>query len=79
MALLTFPLFLPLFPLTCCQDEEPCLSFFCSLAVISLRITWARSPKGSETRMGLASLFGTWMAQGLNPFHRCLALGVLLF
>lgn len=33
-----------------------------------------RSPKGSDTRMGLASLFGTWMAQQLNPFHQCLAL-----
>jgi transposase len=33
-----------------------------------------RSPKGSQTRMGLASLFGTWMAQSFNPFHRCLAL-----
>jgi transposase len=33
-----------------------------------------RSPKGSQTRLGLASLFGTWMAQGLNPFHQCLAL-----
>jgi hypothetical protein len=33
-----------------------------------------RSPKGSLTRMGLASLFGTWLAQGLNPFHQCLAL-----
>ncbi len=33
-----------------------------------------RSPKGSQTRMGLASLFGTWMAQSLNPFHQCLAL-----
>jgi transposase len=32
-----------------------------------------RSPKGSQTRMGLASLFGTWMAQKLNPFHQCLA------
>jgi len=32
-----------------------------------------RSPKGSETRMGLASLFGTWMAQHLNPFSQCLA------
>jgi transposase len=32
-----------------------------------------RSPQGSQTRMGLASLFGTWMAQGLNPFHQCLA------
>jgi transposase len=34
----------------------------------------SRSPQGSHTRMGLASLFGTWMAQGLNPFHQCLAL-----
>ncbi len=33
-----------------------------------------RSPKGSQTRMGLASLFGSWLAQGLNPFHQCLAL-----
>lgn len=33
-----------------------------------------RSPQGSSTRMGLASLFGTWIAQGLNPFHQCLAL-----
>ena len=33
-----------------------------------------RSPKGSSTRMGLASLFGTWMAQGFNPFSQCLAL-----
>ncbi len=32
-----------------------------------------RSPKGSQTRMGLASLFGTWMAHSLNPFHQCLA------
>jgi hypothetical protein len=24
--------------------------------------------------MGLASLFGTWMAQHLNPFRQCLAL-----
>ena len=32
-----------------------------------------RTPQGSETRMGLASLFGTWMAQHLNPFHQCLA------
>jgi transposase len=33
-----------------------------------------RSPKGSRTRMGLSSLFATWMAQHLNPFHQCLAL-----
>lgn len=34
----------------------------------------SRSPKGSTSRMGLASLFGTWMAQDLNPFHQCIAL-----
>ena len=34
----------------------------------------SRSPQGSQTRMGLASLFGTWLAQGLNPFSQCLAL-----
>jgi hypothetical protein len=33
----------------------------------------SRSPQGSDTRMGLASLFGTWMAQQLNPFHQGLA------
>lgn len=33
----------------------------------------SRSPRGSQTRMSLASLFGTWMAQSLNPFHQCLA------
>ncbi|GAC1343572.1 MAG: hypothetical protein NVSMB27_03610 [Ktedonobacteraceae bacterium] len=33
-----------------------------------------RNPKSSEARMGLARLFGTWMAQGLDPFHQCLAL-----
>ena len=32
-----------------------------------------RSPQGSETRMGLFSLFGTWAAQGLNPFLQCLS------
>ena len=31
-----------------------------------------RSSKGSHTRMSLSSLFGTWMAQHLNPFHQCL-------
>jgi transposase len=33
-----------------------------------------RSAKGSHSRMGLASLFGTWTAQHLNPFRQCLAL-----
>jgi hypothetical protein len=32
-----------------------------------------RSPKGSHTRMSLASLFGTSIARHLNPFHQCLA------
>jgi len=30
-----------------------------------------RSKKGSDTKMVLASLFGTWRAQGLNPFFAC--------
>ncbi len=34
----------------------------------------SRSPNGSHTRMGLFSCFGTWAAQGLNPFRQCLAL-----
>jgi transposase len=34
----------------------------------------SRSPKGGQTRMGLASLCGTWMAQGLHPFQPSLAL-----
>lgn len=32
----------------------------------------SRSPKGSDTRMALFSLFGTWAAQSLNPFLQCL-------
>ena len=34
----------------------------------------SRSPSGSQTRMALFSCFGTWAAQGLNPFLQCLAL-----
>jgi len=34
----------------------------------------SRSPKGSETRMALFSLFSTWGAQGQNPFFQCLSL-----
>jgi transposase len=30
-----------------------------------------RSATGTATRMTLASLFGTWRAQGVNPFHAC--------
>jgi transposase len=33
-----------------------------------------RSPLGSETKMTLASLFGTWRRRGINPFHACRAL-----
>jgi hypothetical protein len=32
-----------------------------------------RSRNGSQTRMALFSLFGSWAAQGLNPFFHCLA------
>jgi len=30
-----------------------------------------RSPQGTATKMVLSSLFGTWRAQGLNPYHAC--------
>ena len=33
-----------------------------------------RSAEGSKTQLGLASLFGTWQAQQLNPFQACLQL-----
>ena len=33
-----------------------------------------RSDEGSATRMALASLVGTWLARGLNPFDECLKL-----
>jgi len=33
-----------------------------------------RSRAGSDARLGLASLFGTWQARGLNPFYEFLAL-----
>lgn len=33
-----------------------------------------RSDAGTKTRMALATLFGTWHARGLNPFHECLKL-----
>lgn len=44
------------------------------LLVITRKVSGGtRSPQGSQTRMSLASLFGTWSAQHLNPFHQCLA------
>ncbi len=33
-----------------------------------------RSPEGTHTRMGLASLFATWHARALNPAQACLSL-----
>ena len=30
-----------------------------------------RSPQGADTKMTLASIFGTWRAQGLNPLTTC--------
>ena len=43
--------------------------------VVSRKISGGtRSSEGSKTRMGLASLFHTWQARGLNPFRQCLAL-----
>ena len=33
-----------------------------------------RSATGTETRMALATLFGTWQARGLDPFAASLSL-----
>ena len=33
-----------------------------------------RSDEGTKTRLGLASLFGTWYVRGLNPFGECFRL-----
>ena len=30
-----------------------------------------RSARGTDTKMQLSSLFGTWRAQGRNPYHAC--------
>ena len=40
--------------------------------VVSRKISGGtRSKQGTDTKMTLASLFGTWRAQGLNPFIAC--------
>ena len=40
--------------------------------VISRKISGGtRSQQGTETKMALASLFGTWRAQGQNPLTAC--------
>ena len=40
--------------------------------VISRKISGGtRSPDGTATKLALASLFGTWRAEGRNPFLAC--------
>ena len=40
--------------------------------VISRKVSGGtRSEQGTERNMTLASLFGTWRAQGLNPLAAC--------
>ena len=40
--------------------------------VISRKISGGtRSDQGTDSKMALASLFGTWHANGLNPFLAC--------
>lgn len=42
--------------------------------VISRKISGGtRSAEGSATKSALATLFGTWLVRGLNPFQACLA------
>jgi transposase len=33
-----------------------------------------RSEQGTQTKSVLATIFGTWIVRGINPFHACLAL-----
>ena len=41
--------------------------------VISRKVSGGtRSEQGTESKMALASLFGTWRARGLNPLDACL-------
>lgn len=43
--------------------------------VITCKISGGtRSAGGTDTSMGLASLFATWQARALNPFQACLSL-----
>lgn len=43
--------------------------------VVSRKISGGtRSPRGTQTKLTLASLFGTWRLQGRNPFDACCAL-----
>ncbi len=36
--------------------------------VVSRKVSWGtRSHQGTDTKMTLTSIFGTWRAQGLNP------------
>ncbi len=40
--------------------------------VVSRKISGGtRSRQGTDTKMTLASIFGTWRAQGLNPLTAC--------
>ena len=40
--------------------------------VVSRKISGGtRSERGTDSKMTLASVFGTWRAQGLNPLHAC--------
>ena len=40
--------------------------------VVSRKVSGGtRSPQGTDTKMTLASIFGTWRAQGINPLTAC--------
>ena len=41
-------------------------------AVVARKLSWGtRSAKGSDTKMGLMSLFGTWQGQGKTLLESC--------
>ncbi len=44
------------------------------LVIVRKVSSGTRSDTGTDTRMALATLFGTWQARGLDPFAACLSL-----
>ncbi len=58
------------------RAEEDVLSDELSMILVTCRKIsgGTRSPAGTATKMTLATLFGTWRLQGLDPLAECRAL-----
>jgi transposase len=57
-----------------CADNNLAERSIRPLVVVRKISGGSRSEEGTKTRMGLASLFETWLARKLNPFAECLRL-----